>query len=163
MFVKCSVMLFASVYILASRRNGTLYTGVTSNLEARIWQHRQEVYPGFARKYGCKTLVWFEMHDDINEAIAREKRIKEWRRAWKLDLIERENPDWCDLFEDLLEIPASCILAEARALNLQSLGPGVRRDDTVGMKVAPERLVIPANAGTQSSDSNHYGWEGKLK
>ncbi|PKP81416.1 MAG: endonuclease [Alphaproteobacteria bacterium HGW-Alphaproteobacteria-18] len=122
-------MLFASVYILASRRNGTLYTGVTSNLEARVWQHKNDAFPGFSRKYGCKTLVWFEMHDDIHEAIRREKQIKEWRRIWKLELIERENPDWRDLFSELVETPSSSILPEARALNLQSLGPGFRRDD----------------------------------
>ncbi len=125
-------MLYASVYILASQRNGTLYTGGTSNLEARIWQHKTDAYPGFSRKYGCKTLVWFEMHDEMLEAISREKQIKEWKRAWKIELIERENPDWRDLFEELLAIPDSSILPEARNLSLQSLGPGFRRDDTVG-------------------------------
>ena len=125
-------MLYASVYILASRRNGTLYTGVTGNLEARVWQHKTDVFPGFSRKYGCKTLVWYEMHDDIFEAIAREKRIKEWKRAWKLQLIERENPDWVDLFDALRAIPETSILPEARALNLADLGPGVRRDDNSG-------------------------------
>ena len=143
-------MLFASVYILASKRNGTLYTGVTSNLEARIWQHKTDVYPGFSRKYGCKTLVWFEMHDDINEAIAREKRIKEWKRDWKLALIERENPEWRDLFDELLAIPDSSILPQAKALNLQSLGPGVRRDDSEGSNPV-SLLVIPAKAGTQKA------------
>ena len=92
-------MLFASVYILASKRNGTLYTGVTGNLEARIWQHKWDVYPGFSRKYGCKTLVWSEMHDDIHEAIAREKRVKNWKRAWKIELIERQNPTWAEIFK----------------------------------------------------------------
>jgi putative endonuclease len=129
MFVKCSGMFYASVYILASKRNGTLYTGVTSNLEARVWQHKRDVFPGFSRKYGCKTLVWFEMHDDVDEAIRREKQIKEWRRNWKLELIEKENPDWRDLFDELVKTPDSSILPEAHALNLQSLGPGFRRDD----------------------------------
>ncbi|WP_233349153.1 GIY-YIG nuclease family protein [Hyphomonas sp. CACIAM 19H1] len=76
-------MKFSYVYILASRRNGTLYTGVTSDLVARIWQHREDVLPGFSRKYGCKQLVWFEVHDDIEAAIRKEKQIKRWRGAWK--------------------------------------------------------------------------------
>ena len=95
-----ALMTYAFVYMLASSRNGTLYTGVTSNLETRIWQHKNDTFPGFSRKYGCKRLVWFECHDDIAEAILREKRIKRWRRAWKLDLIETGNPDWTDLYPD---------------------------------------------------------------
>lgn len=90
------------VYILASKRNGTLYAGVTRDLEGRVWQHKHDVYPGFARKHGCTRLVWFEWHTDVNEAIAREKRIKRWRRKWKLELIEKQNPDWDDLYETVL-------------------------------------------------------------
>ncbi len=90
------------IYIITNKRNGTLYTGVTSNLEARIWEHRTGFRPGFARKHGCKQLVWFETHGDIMEAIAREKRIKRWRREWKLNLIEKENPEWVDLYDDLI-------------------------------------------------------------
>ena len=112
-------MIYAFVYILASKKNGTLYTGVTSNLEARIWQHRHDVYPGFSRKYGCKTLVWFETHDDIAEAILREKRIKRWRRAWKTELIEKRNPDWHDLYPELFSIPENVVLRESPLL-----GPG---------------------------------------
>jgi len=89
------------VYILASRRNGTLYTGVTSDLIGRIWQHKNEVTPGFTSKYDVKILVWFETHLDIHAAITREKRIKRWRRAWKLRLIEEMNPQWLDLYEQL--------------------------------------------------------------
>ena len=89
-----------TVYILASRRNGTLYTGVTSNLLARIHQHRAGAVRGFTRDYGVKLLVWFEQHGTMESAITREKRIKKWNRAWKLELIERENPDWRDLAED---------------------------------------------------------------
>ena len=112
-------MTYAFVYILASGRNGTLYTGVTSNLETRIWQHKHDVFPGFSTKYGCKTLVWFECHDDINEAILREKRIKRWRRAWKLDLIEADNPQWDDLYPKLFAVPTSSILPDSPLL-----GPG---------------------------------------
>jgi len=112
-------MNYAFVYLLASQRNGTLYTGVTSNLEARIWQHRNDVFSGFARKYGCKTLVWFETHDDMAEAILREKRIKRWRRAWKIALIEQSNPDWGDLYPDLFAVPESVVVTE-RSL----MGPG---------------------------------------
>lgn len=89
------------VYLLASRRNGTLYVGVTSSLLARIWQHRNGAVRGFTRDYGVKLLVWFEPHPTMESAITREKRIKKWNRAWKLELIEAENPEWRDLAEDL--------------------------------------------------------------
>ena len=85
--------------MLASRRNGTLYTGVTSDIVGRIHQHREGLIPGFTRDYGVKRLVWFEAHATMEEAIVREKRIKKWRRAWKLELIENANPDWDDLAE----------------------------------------------------------------
>lgn len=88
------------VYIMASKRNGTLYTGVTSDLTRRVYQHRHGSIPGFTQKYGCNTLVWFEQHSDIAEAIIREKRIKSWRRAWKLSLIEADNPTWGELLEE---------------------------------------------------------------
>jgi putative endonuclease len=80
------------VYLLASRRNGTLYVGVTSNLVQRIWQHKNNLAEGFTKKYGVHTLVWFEMHETMESAIGREKAIKEWQRAWKLALIEAKNP-----------------------------------------------------------------------
>ena len=89
------------VYIVASARNGTLYIGVTSNLLKRTWEHREGIADGFTRRYGCKTLVWFEVHDRIDDAIRREKQMKEWRRAWKLREIEAMNPDWHDLFPTL--------------------------------------------------------------
>ena len=87
------------VYLLASRRNGTLYVGVTSNLAGRIAEHRDALRESFTKKYGVHQLMWFEEFADIHEAILREKRIKKWRRAWKLELIEKTNPDWLDLFE----------------------------------------------------------------
>jgi len=90
------------VYILASGQYGTLYTGVTSNLAARIWQHKQHQVPGFTQQYGVDRLVYAEEHADIQDAIAREKQIKKWNRAWKIQLIEAENPDWNDLYDDLL-------------------------------------------------------------
>jgi putative endonuclease len=86
------------VYILASQRNGTLYTGVTSDLIRRTWQHKQGVVEGFTMKYHVKSLVYFEVHDSAHSAIEREKQIKKWRRAWKLRLIEESNPDWNDLY-----------------------------------------------------------------
>jgi len=86
-----------AVYILASKRNGTLYVGVTSNLASRIEAHRLGVIDGFSEKYGVKTLVYFELHDGMYEAIQREKRIKKWNRAWKIQLIEQGNPEWTDL------------------------------------------------------------------
>lgn len=90
------------VYILASRRNGTLYVGVTADLLRRIWEHREGILDGFTARYGCKILVWFEVHDRIDDAIRREKQIKEWRRAWKLRQIEATNPDWSDLYPTLM-------------------------------------------------------------
>jgi putative endonuclease len=89
------------VYILASRRNGTLYVGVTGNLAGRVSDHKQDLREGFTKKYGVHMLVWFEEYGDVNDAIVREKRIKKWERAWKIELIEKMNPDWIDLFVQL--------------------------------------------------------------
>src|SRR5262245_7511306 len=86
------------VYILASRRNGTLYTGVTGKLARRVYEHREGIVPGFTRRYGVKLLVWYGQYPTAYEAISAEKRIKRWRRRWKLDLIERMNPRWEDLY-----------------------------------------------------------------
>jgi putative endonuclease len=90
------------VYILASDRNGTLYVGVTSEIAQRIWVHRNDVVAGFTRRYGVHKLVYIELHETMPDAIVREKRIKKWRRKWKIDLIERANPQWRDLFDELL-------------------------------------------------------------
>jgi putative endonuclease len=90
------------VYLLASKRNGTLYAGVTSNLVKRVWEHKQHTVDGFTRKYGVTLLVWYEMHETMDSAIRREKAIKNWRRSWKINVIETTNPQWRDLYEDLL-------------------------------------------------------------
>lgn len=90
-----------AVYIMANRKNGTLYTGVTSDLLRRTWEHREGVYPGFSKKWGCTRLVWYEQHDLIGEAIRREKSIKVYRRQNKINLIEARNPDWKDLWFDI--------------------------------------------------------------
>jgi len=84
------------VYMLASQRNGTLYIGMTDDLLKRVWQHREGVIPGFTRDYGVKTLVWYEVHDSRESAIVRERQMKKWNRSWKLELIERHNPNWRD-------------------------------------------------------------------
>ncbi len=89
------------VYIMASARNGTLYIGVTSDLPGRVWQHKGGIFGGFTAKYGCKMLVWFEQHGEIESAIKREKQMKGWKRLWKLRVIEEMNPDWDDLYEGL--------------------------------------------------------------
>ena len=89
------------VYVLASRRNGTLYVGVTSDLPRRIWEHKTDSVGGFTRRYGVHTLVWYEVHETMSSAIAREKTIKRWNRRWKLELIERLNPDWRDLYDEI--------------------------------------------------------------
>lgn len=90
-----------AVYILASKRNGTLYIGVTSDLIARTWQHRTDAVSGFTRDYGVHRLVYYELHDTMYAAITREKQIKKWNRAWKVQLIERANRDWVDLWDQI--------------------------------------------------------------
>jgi putative endonuclease len=90
-----------AVYILASGRNGTLYVGVTSDLRRRVWEHREGMVPGFTRRYDVHRLVYFETHEDMLGAVGREKQIKKWRRAWKLELIEGMNPEWEDLWEGI--------------------------------------------------------------
>ena len=89
------------VYILASKKHGTLYTGITSDLAGRVWQHKNNVNKGFTSKYNVHKLVWYEVHNDVEAAIIREKRIKRWCRAWKISLIEEQNLDWVDLYPDL--------------------------------------------------------------
>ena len=90
-----------AVYILANRKHGTLYVGVTSKLAARVFQHKNIEVEGFTSKYGVHSLVWAERHDTMETAIAREKQIKKWNRAWKVQLIEQENPEWDDLYDRL--------------------------------------------------------------
>jgi len=121
------------VYILASRRNGTLYTGVTSDLIKRIWEHKNNVLKGFTKKYNVHNLVWYELHETLEAAIKREKAIKEWIRNWKLQLIEKNNPSWKDLYSKIVQQnTVSCF---------RQSGMPKRRwyDDTA--------FVIPAKAG----------------
>ena len=92
----------SAVYIMASRKHGTLYIGVTSDLVNRVAQHREGMIDGFTRRYGVKRLVWFERHDGIVDAIRRETSLKKYRREWKINLIEADNPNWDDLFADLV-------------------------------------------------------------
>ena len=89
------------VYILASKRNGTLYSGVTNDLARRMWEHREGLVPGFTKTYGVKTLVYYETFDDINAAIHREKRLKKYKREWKMNLIQQHNIEWRDLTDTL--------------------------------------------------------------
>ena len=90
-----------TVYILASKRNGTLYIGVTSNLVKRIWEHKNNAVDGFTKRYGIHQLVWYELHETIDSAITCEKRLKNWQRKWKLELIESVNPNWLDLYSTI--------------------------------------------------------------
>jgi putative endonuclease len=92
----------AYVYLLSNRKHGVLYVGVTSDLVKRVWQHREGLAAGFTRRYNVKTLVWFETHGEMLTAIAREKQIKKWNRAWRIEWIERENRGWRDLYPDIL-------------------------------------------------------------
>ncbi|MGD8763826.1 MAG: GIY-YIG nuclease family protein [Desulfobacteraceae bacterium] len=90
------------VYILASKRNGTLYIGVTSELVKRIWEHKNNMVEGFTKRYNVHRLVWYELHENMESAITREKRLKNWKRKWKLELIESSNPDWQDLYPTIV-------------------------------------------------------------
>ena len=99
------VMQGGWVYLMTNRRYGTLYIGVTSDLPRRAWEHREGVVEGFTRQYDLKLLVWAEHHEDILTAIQREKNIKHWPRAWKVDLIEALNPEWQDLYPQLASLP----------------------------------------------------------
>ena len=92
-----------AVYILASQPNGTLSVGVTSGLARRVWEHKNDLVDGFTKKYGVHRLVYFEPHVSMVEAIQREKQIKKWRRAWKIELVEKENPEWRDLWPSIVE------------------------------------------------------------
>jgi putative endonuclease len=92
-------MFFA--YLLASRAHGTLYVGSTSDLVRRVWEHKMKVIPGFTAQYGVDRLVWFERHETLETAMQREKRIKGWKRAWKIELIEQDNPHWIDLYTSI--------------------------------------------------------------
>ena len=92
------------VYIMANRKNGTIYIGVTADLAKRAWEHRNGVIAGFTKKYGCKLLVWFEAHEDLQQARLRELQMKEWKRAWKIKLIEEQNLDWNDLYPTLFGV-----------------------------------------------------------
>lgn len=89
------------VYIMASKKEGTLYTGVTSDLPRRIWEHKNGVTEGFTKRYAVDRLVHFEVFDDFEKAVLQEKRLKRWRRAWKVELIEKSNPGWLDIYEDV--------------------------------------------------------------
>lgn len=91
------------VYILASRKDGALYIGVTSDLIKRIYEHKEELAEGHTKKYNIKRLVYFEIHDEIEQAILREKQMKAWKRDWKIELIEQNNPEWKDLYEDIIQ------------------------------------------------------------
>ena len=89
------------IYILTNKKDGVLYIGVTNDLTRRVWEHKQKIVEGFSRKYQCKNLVYYETAIDINSAITREKQIKKWKREWKIRLIEKDNPDWRDLYPEI--------------------------------------------------------------
>ncbi len=91
-----------AVYILANSKNGTLYVGVTSDLVKRVWEHRNNFVEGFTKRYGVHNLVWYELHESMESAIQREKRLKDWKREWKVHLIERTNPGWKDLYHAII-------------------------------------------------------------
>jgi putative endonuclease len=98
----CTMSKQPAVYILASRKNGTLYVGVTSDLVKRVWEHKNNMVEGFTKRYSVHQLVWYELHESMNSAIQREKRLKSWKRKWKVQLIESRNPDWKDLYPKII-------------------------------------------------------------
>jgi putative endonuclease len=97
-----TVSKLPAVYILASKRNGTLYIGVTSNLVKRVWEHKNNMVDGFTKRYNVHRLVWYELHESMESAITKEKKLKKWKRKWKLDLIEKNNPKWIDLYDKII-------------------------------------------------------------
>jgi len=99
---EASVNKQPAVYILASKRNGTLYIGVTSDLVKRIWEHKNNMVEGFTKRYAVHQLVWYELRESMQSAIEREKRLKEWKRKWKLELVEGTNPNWQDLYHTIV-------------------------------------------------------------
>ena len=99
---KCGMNRQPAVYILSSKRNGTLYVGVTSDLAKRVWEHKNNLVEGFTNRYGVHQMVWFELHESMESAIKREKRLKDWKRKWKLQLIESTNPNWEDLYPKII-------------------------------------------------------------
>ena len=120
-------------YITTSARNGTLYTGHTDDIEERAYQHRIGHFPGFSKKYDCKYLVWYEEHESRHAAFQRERRIKEWKRAWKLRLIEKQNPDWLDITScPVWPLPEGALFADIRqAAKAHRLDPALRRGERV--------------------------------
>ena len=89
------------VYIMASKKNSTLYIGITKDLRSRVWQHNNDLHEGFTKKYGVHSLVWYEATNNVHRTIQREKQMKKWNRQWKINLIEKENPEWAELYEEL--------------------------------------------------------------
>ncbi len=96
-------MQYSYLYILASRKDGAIYIGVTANLIKRVYEHREKLVPGHTAKYNITRLVWYEVHEDITQAILREKQMKAWKREWKIELIEKDNPEWKDLYEEICQ------------------------------------------------------------
>ena len=125
-------MKYPTVYMLASQRNGTLYIGVTSDLIKRIWQHREGLADGFTKQYGVKTLVWYEQHETMDSAISKEKAMKKWLRKWKLSTIEKFNPEWRDLWPEIIgAVPIPVVPAQAGTQDSATLDSRIRGNDEV--------------------------------
>lgn len=130
-----------AVYMLASQRNGTLYIGVTSDLIQRVWQHKEGLADGFTKKHNVKILVWYQQHETMESAIIKEKTMKKWLREWKLKTIEQTNPDWNDLWYEIIgEKPQTVVLAPDNSIRGQAAG-------------THPPSVVPAQAGTQQKEN----------
>ena len=136
-----------AVYMLASQRNGTLYIGVTSDLIQRVWQHKEGLAEGFTKTYGVKMLVWYEQHETMESAIRKEKAMKKWLREWKLKTIEQTNPDWHDLWPEIIgEKPPTVVPAPS----VIPAHAGIQQDKQAGTQPSS---VVPAQAGTQQKEN----------
>ena len=146
-------MKYPAVYMLASQRNGTLYIGVTSNLIQRVWQHREGLAEGFTKQHHVKILVWYEQHETMESAIGREKAMKKWLRKWKLAAIEKTNPDWRDLWPEILGTEASTNIPAVIPVP-QVVMPAPQAVMPVPQAVIPApQIVIPAQAGIQKNEN----------
>ena len=138
-----------AVYMMASDRNGTLYIGVTSDLLKRVWQHREGIAEGFTKEHDVKLLVWYEQHETMESAISREKAMKKWLRKWKLSTIEKMNPNWADLWSEIIGGERISVVATRASSVIPTSSDSPAASIIPGNAADLGSAVIPANAGIQ--------------